>query len=156
MVMAIDSKHKLDDMSDQERVLTMKLYGTFYIVEVGYGGDTFYTDTYARKKAQHKDLRDYLTQRGWSVREPVPIILGHGGSIYKSTFEALTQTFQIPAAAVRKTLHKIQQESAKAAHHTVISRWLEVRKLSDPHPVRTHTRPKGRTGPQVTAPKRAG
>ena len=136
LVMAIDSKHQLDLMGQKEREATMKMHGNFFILEIGYGGDTFYTDTYNRKKAQHQGLKDHLVANGWNVKEPIPIIFGHGGTLYQSTFQVLTELFQVPAHRVHKTLKKIQLETARRAHHTVVTRWQEIQKITCSAPPR--------------------
>ena len=64
---------------------------TIYIIEVGYGGDTRYTEKLAEKEAQHKDIREHLTKAGWRVQY-YPLILGVSGTIYLTLPHFLTQT----------------------------------------------------------------
>ena len=119
LCMAIDSTHTLDG---EDYLEVIKKHATFHILEVGYGGDTFYHLTKERKMQQHAHLINLLRQEGWKVQGTDPIIFGHGGSIYKDTKDVLTNKYQVPHHLVRAFLSKTQREAAHYAHQIVVTR----------------------------------
>ena len=100
----------------------LKAHGRLHILEVGYGGDTFYERTYQRKQEQHRALYDHLTQAGWIVDEPHLLLFGHGGSVYKSTWDIMHKTLDIPAAKLERLFSKIQRVAAERVQQIIATR----------------------------------
>ncbi len=125
LCMALDSKHNIEG---EDYLQVIKQHATFHLLEVGYGGDTFYTTTYDRKKAQHTHLLHLLRAEGWKVSTPDALIFGHGGTTYEDTWKTLVQKYQIPTHIVDKFFNKTQREAARIAHQIIISRRLAENK----------------------------
>ena len=92
-----------------------------YIMEVGYGPDTRYEITLERKQDQHQELMAALQAEGWSATYLHPIILGVGGTTYTSTIETLRR-LGVPMASIKKTMMKIQLNTAHRAQQLVGTR----------------------------------
>lgn len=88
---------------------------TLYIIEVGFGGDTFYTTTLQRKVEQHKQFTHALITAGWHVGGQINVIIGHGGTIYKQTISDLHNFLDIPIDPIRRCLQQIQVMTADTA-----------------------------------------
>jgi len=93
LCMALDSQHSIEG---EDYLSVIKQHATFHLIEVGYGGDTFYTSTQARKLAQHTLLAQLLRKEGWKVSTPDALIFGHGGTTYKATWDTLVLKYHIP------------------------------------------------------------
>lgn len=123
VVLAINDTHSLDGDNWKD---VLKEYGRFIILEVGYGGDTFYERTHQRKTEQHTRLHALLTAEGWMVDKPYPLVFGHLGTMYQTTWDTLRKKLDIPATKLRRLFSKIQNEAARRAHQIVATRWIKV------------------------------
>jgi hypothetical protein len=100
----------------------LKQFGTVYILEVGYHGDTFYEDCKARKLLQHTTLVEELTKAGWTTLSPDPVLFGHGGTVFNSTKATLQDKYKIPKVETQKFLRGTQVRAAQKVFQLVQAR----------------------------------
>ena len=114
----------------------LKANTTIYLLEIGYGPDTRYVSKRAEKLTQHNALMQLLRDEGWKVADPSIFIFGVGGSIYKSTRDILTSTFQLPNSVIDNLVHKLQRHALEKAQQIVATRrFLErsTQRITPPH-----------------------
>jgi hypothetical protein len=121
LCMALDSKHNIEG---EDYLQVIKQHATFHLLEVGYGGDTFYLQNLDRKQQQHTRLVQLLRQEGWRVSQPDILLFDHAGSLYTSTKDILSNKFHIPPSLLTKFFAKTQKEAAYIAHHIVVARHI--------------------------------
>ncbi len=114
--------------------------GKFYIVEVGYGGDTFYQRTKERKRAQHHHLCKLMREQGWQVEEPIPLIFGHAGTLYQSSWDALHKNFEVPPDKLKRLFGRAQKNAAAMTRQIIIARRKMEQEGGEEMDTRTHPR----------------
>jgi ribonuclease HI len=121
-----------------------------YIIEVGFCSDTRFTEHFQAKARQHEDLLRHLKEKdGWQkVTLLPPLLFGIGGSLYRSTLDALTKQLLIPKHKAMKTMRKIQDGAAHRAYQIVHTRrHLDMSTNTNPRPRNQH-KPKPPLHPQ--------
>ena len=116
---------------------------TIHLIEVGYGPDTRWKDTQARKLSQHTQLKAALTQAGWKVEEHI-IVLGNAGTVYQGALPTLI-TLGLTKAQATKLMNKLHV-------HAILRLWSIVKtrrrleRTSSPRPHTSGPGPPPRSG----------
>ena len=93
---------------------------TIQIIEVGYGPDTRWKETLARKQTQHAQLKQLLEAAGWQVEEHF-VILGRAGSMFRHTQTTLIELGLTKEQAV-KLMGKLHIHAVLLLRDIVIAR----------------------------------
>ena len=117
------------DRSDPEWVREIRSIATLQAVEIGFGGDTRFEETLARKENQHTTLTRELRAQGWRSLPTTHLIFGMGGSNFKHTQDALRDELSLPTDVTHDILRRTQRRAAARAHQTVTTRRILERQI---------------------------
>ena len=91
-----------------------------WVLEGGYTSDTRHLDKIKEKKEQHKTLLEALELQGFDSRLGI-LTFGVGGTIYRSTQDALRDVGVMPAD-MKRLLTSINSHSIECLHNIVVQR----------------------------------
>jgi ribonuclease HI len=93
---------------------------TIQIIEVGYGPDTRWRETLAKKREQHARLKEALEAAGWEVEEHL-FILGRAGTCYTHNLNTMMD-LGITKEQATKLLNKLHVHAVTKLREIVIAR----------------------------------
>ena len=91
---------------------------TVHIIEIGYGSDTKWRETYDYKYHQHWRLTQALTNENWKVIIH-PIVFGRAGTIYTHAIRTL-MTLGVHKTSAHTCLDQINVLSVQYAHSLIV------------------------------------
>ena len=93
---------------------------TIQIIEVGYGPDTRWRETLAKKREQHARLKEALEAAGWEVEEHF-LILGRAGTCYIHNLNTMMD-LGITKEQATKLLNMLHVHAVNKLHEIVVAR----------------------------------
>ncbi|MFM7267653.1 MAG: hypothetical protein ACKOZT_03565, partial [Cyanobium sp.] len=93
---------------------------TSHIIEVGYGPDTRWRETLAKKQDQHAKLTEALEAAGWEVEVHL-IILGRAGTCYTHSLNTMAD-LGLTKEQATKLLSKLHLHTVTKLREIVIAR----------------------------------
>jgi hypothetical protein len=93
---------------------------TIQIIEVGYGPDTRWRETLAKKREQHARLKEALEAAGWEVEEHL-FILGRAGTCYTHNLNTMMD-LGLTKEQATKLLNKLHVHAVTKLREIVIAR----------------------------------